>query len=163
MDEPRDRQERRTDERRAVARARAVVDAILGLTEGEALAAPLDEAVARSIAEYYRIPSRGDRARSRLRDRLVREVRQTNLDELELHVGLGDAARTAKDDAMIALEHLRADLVAGGDAALDAFLAQYPDGDRQLLRQLVRQAAKDGGRGKSHKRLFAELRALTGS
>jgi ribosome-associated protein len=162
MDEARDRQERRSDERRLVERAKAVVQAIVRLTEAEALDLPLDEAVARSIREYHRIPGKGQRARSRLRDRLAREVRQTNLDELELSVGLGEAARTAKDDAMIALEALRTDLIEGGDAALDRLLLEYPDGNRQQLRTLIRQAAKAGSHGKAFKRLFAELRALTG-
>ncbi|TNE92438.1 MAG: DUF615 domain-containing protein [Deltaproteobacteria bacterium] len=162
MDERPDRQERRTEERQLVKRAREVVVALLKLTEAEALALPLDDAVARSVGEYYRIPSRGDRARSRLKDRLVREVRLTNLDELELVLGLGEAARTAKDDAMIALEQQRNDLLDGGDEALDALLEQYPDANRQQLRALIRQARKDGGRGKAFKRLFAELRTLNG-
>lgn len=159
-----ERKERRMAERRQVDRARDAVKEILKWPEQEALELPLHDAVRRSLLEYHRIPTRGTgvRARHRLKDRMIRELRMSNLDEVELAVGLGGAARTAKDDAMLALEGQRARLLDGGDEALEELLSAHPQLDRQQLRQLLRQARKDGGRGKAYKKLFAILREVSG-
>lgn len=161
MEEPElrpSREARRRAERKAVTRARAVVVELLTLTELDALALPLGEVVERSVREYFAISRKALPARKRLADRMVREVRGSSLDELEAALGLGNSPRSAKDGAMMALEARRSELLEGGDAALDAWVEEHPTADRQQLRQLIRQARKDGGHGRAFKRLFAMLR-----
>ncbi|MGE4299278.1 MAG: ribosome biogenesis factor YjgA [Desulfovibrionaceae bacterium] len=73
----------------------------------------------------------------------------------------------APHDADVALhkraEALRDELVAGGDAALDAFCAATPGADRKKMGHLVRTAAQEraGGRPpKAYRELFRLLRGL---
>ena len=63
------------------------------------------------------------------------------------------------------VEHWRRRLLHDGDEALAELLQEHPNGDRQRLRQLIRQARKDeakpGERApKSFRELFSVLRAL---
>jgi ribosome-associated protein len=56
-------------------------------------------------------------------------------------------------------------LLGGGDEALTALLAAYPDADRQQLRTLVRRAADEAQRGKppaAAREVFRILRELIG-
>lgn len=151
----------RTEEKAALARAKAVVASILKQPAESWDDLPLDDAVVDSLNEYSRIGGKRHKARKRLADRMAREVRQTNLDELEFAVGLGEAARSAKDQALMDLEDWRQRLILDGDGALDAFVDAHPTADRQRLRQLVRQAKKDP-KGKAFRTLFGLLREATG-
>lgn len=61
------------------------------------------------------------------------------------------------------LEALRDKLIAEGDAALGDILEDYPDADRQHLRQLIRQAQQERDKNKppaSARSLFRYLREL---
>src|SRR5688572_24546367 len=65
--------------------------------------------------------------------------------------------------ALHRIEALRDQLVEEGDAALSAFLVEYPHADRQHLRQLARNAKEERLRNKpphAYRELFRELRAL---
>ncbi len=51
-----------------------------------------------------------------------------------------------------------------GDKAIDDVMEQYPDADRQRLRQLARQAAKEkksGKPAKAYREIFQILKALS--
>ncbi len=65
-------------------------------------------------------------------------------------------AHTAKEKAY---DQWRTRLLREGDAALTAFVAQYPHADAQQFRQLMRQAARADARGKAaFRQLFACIR-----
>lgn len=76
-----------------------------------------------------------------------------------------DVGATPKDRALMEVEVWRTRLVEKGDEGVNALLELHPDGDRQHLRTLTRQArkeAKKGTIGKAHKALFAALRETMG-
>lgn len=59
------------------------------------------------------------------------------------------------------LEDWRDRMIADGDSAVDAYVADHPDADRQHLRQLLRQARKEQSAGKppkSSRALFRYIR-----
>lgn len=60
-------------------------------------------------------------------------------------------------------ENWRDRLIGDGNSALEAFLAEYPDSDRQHLRQLIRNAVKEQQQNKppkSARTLFRYIRDL---
>ncbi len=60
-------------------------------------------------------------------------------------------------------EHWRDRLIADGDAALNEFLAQYPQADSQHLRRLMRAAAGDAAAGRAPRyarELFRYIQSL---
>ena len=62
------------------------------------------------------------------------------------------------------LEQLRDRIVEEGDAAISDAMELYPNADRQRLRQLARQAAKEkkaGKPAKSYREIFQVLKALS--
>lgn len=70
-----------------------------------------------------------------------------------------DASRAVQ--AHKALETWRDRLIEEGDPAIDEFIGEHPDADRRRLRDLVRQAQKEGAEGKSpasSRALFRYLR-----
>lgn len=155
----------RADDRLNQDRARAVVDRLVRMVPSETAEVPLEDVVARSLDEWRRIEGKARVGRQRLFDRMVREVHLTNLDELERALGLGDAPRTAKDDAMIELEAWRDRLLRDPEGGFDAFVGAYPEVERQPLRLALRAAVAEregGSSGKAFKRLFALLREAAG-
>ncbi len=75
-----------------------------------------------------------------------------------------DKADSRRENATLhRIEALRDQLVAEGDAALGEFLNEYPQADRQHLRQLARNAREEKLRNKpphAYRELFRELRDL---
>lgn len=80
----------------------------------------------------------------------------------------GQLDRHAQQDAQATyqlhlIERWRDRLLGGGDAEINALMAEHPDADRQKLRQLVRDAGKEQAAGKpprSARLLFKYLRGL---
>ncbi len=73
--------------------------------------------------------------------------------------------RRGDAEAFHRLEQWRERLLQEGDPAVQALLDEFPDGDRQLLRQLIRQHRKESGTGKppaASRKLFRYLRELAG-
>lgn len=101
---------------------------------------PLDPILAQAIAEARLINSReGKRRQLQYIGRLMRNVElepiQATLDKLELKSRHGKAQ-------FHQIERWRDKLIAEDDQALQEFLKQYPQTDRQELRQLIRNAKK---------------------
>jgi len=75
-----------------------------------------------------------------------------------------DKADSRRENAALhRLEALRDQLVADGDAALNDLLVEYPQADRQQLRQLARNAREEKLHNKpphAYRELFRELREL---
>lgn len=105
-------------------------------------------------------------ARKRQTQFLAKQMRK--LDDAEL-----DAIRAALEHdkdrarretaALHRLEQWRERLIAEGDEALNALLAEFPDADRQQLRQLARQARVERDANKplhAYRELFRLLREL---
>lgn len=88
-----------------------------------------------------------------------------DIDPLPLQTALAQlhASHAAENAALHAVEALRDDLVRRGDPAINAVMQRWPGADRQLLRQLLRQHAREQSAGKppaAGRRLFRYLREL---
>jgi ribosome-associated protein len=116
---------------------------------------PLDAKLLEEIAILSRLGPKSSRRRQLLYVQGL--LRGSDLDGLEA------AMEGETDDAALArsMERWRTQLLAGGDAELQAYLADFPGGDRQQLRNLIRRSRGQGdGARKASRRLFRILMQL---
>lgn len=123
---------------------------------------PLDERLFSAIRECRLTPQRG--ARKRQLKYIAKLLRDADSEAIREAI---DALTAPKREAIAefhSVERWRERLIEEGDAALTELLAEYPDADRQQLRQLVRNARdskQNEERLKRHSReMFQVLRKL---
>ena len=137
---------------------------LVALTDAQLAKLPVPESRLPHIRESRRITSHIAHKRQlaflakqmRREDDEVLDAIRDALDEK------GDAARR-EVAAMHRVEAWRDRLLAEGDAALAELIGQYPDADRQALRQLVRNTLEERKRNKpprAFRELFRHLREL---
>ena len=137
---------------------------LVALTDAQLAKLPVPESLLPHIRESRRITSHIAHKRQlaclakqmRREDEEVLDAIRDALDEK------GDAARR-EVAAMHRVEAWRDRLLAEGDAALAELIGQYPDADRQALRQLVRNTLEERKRNKpprAFRELFRHLREL---
>ncbi|MEN8170246.1 MAG: ribosome biogenesis factor YjgA [Pseudomonadota bacterium] len=120
---------------------------------------PLDEKLQDAIALVHRIKERGGRKRQL---QYIGKLLRTADIEPILAAMDGLKLEHAQENARLhRLEQWRDRLLEEGDTALGELLSQYPDADRQHLRQLLRNAQKEQSQNKppkSARELFKYLR-----
>jgi len=154
----------RSQNRRDALEVLALCEQLVALTPAQLAKLPVPEDLLPHIRETKRITSHI--AHKRQLAFLAKQVRRE--DEATL-----DAIRDALDEkgeasrreisAMHRVEAWRDRLLANGDVALAELLDAYPEADRQLLRQLVRNTLEERKRNKpprAFRELFRELREL---
>jgi len=154
----------RSQNRRDALEVLALCEQLVALTPAQLAKLPVPEELLPHIRETRRITSHI--AHKRQLAFLAKQVRRE--DEATL-----DAIRDALDEkgeasrreisAMHRVEAWRERLLADGDVALAELLDGYPEADRQLLRQLVRNTLEERKRNKpprAYRELFRELREL---
>ncbi len=99
-----------------------------------------DLKLARSIASRI--------ARKRQIAFLAKKMRELDLEPIRKALAPDDAAHRQSVARMHLHERWRDRIVAEGDPAIEEFLADFPNADRQRLRQLARQSAKEAAKGK---------------
>lgn len=132
---------------------------LLDLPESQFSQVPLSEEIIDAIALYKRLHQR--EARRRQLQRIGKLMRQEDIEAID-----GTLAGFRQHDLLFRqhfhrIEALRDQLIADGDTALAPLLDQYPDLDVQFIRQLIRQARQEDGRGKppaASRKLFRYLR-----
>jgi ribosome-associated protein len=90
-------------------------------------------------------------------------LRDQNIDAILLLLDQLDASTRQYNERFHALEHWRDQLLLGSDELLDAFVSDYPQADRQHLRQLIRQAQHEAAQQKppaTVRKLFKYIREL---
>ncbi|MBB3169160.1 ribosome biogenesis factor YjgA [Simiduia aestuariiviva] len=120
---------------------------------------PLPDLLRNAIVEMGRIKTHNAKRRHmQFIGRLMREAD---------HEAIADAYAqlTQVSEQHVQQQHLaerwRDQILSEGDAAINAFLLDYPSGDRQQLRQLARSAGQEASKGKppsSARKLFRALR-----
>ena len=152
----------RKQNRREALEVLALAEALVGLPEGRLAKLPVPDSLMPHIADTRRITSHI--ARKRQMAFLAKQMRREDEATLEalrdaLDAG-GEAARI--DTARLhRAEQWRLRLLDEGDTALAALLDEYPNADRQKLRQLVRNALAERAKNKppaAFRELFRELR-----
>ena len=105
-------------------------------------------------------------ARKRQVGFLAKKLRRENdetLDAIRAAMQHDKADSRRENAALHRIEALRDLLIADGDTALSELLVEYPQADRQHLRQLARNAREEKLRNKpphAYRELFRELREL---
>ncbi|PJK09826.1 hypothetical protein CO614_04300 [Lysobacteraceae bacterium NML120232] len=150
----------RSEQRRAALDVLALAHVLVEKTPTELEKLPIDEGLQGHVLEAKRITS--PIARKRAVAFLAKQMRKQDEEVLE---AIRDAldANSEGSRRQVALMHRaenwRTRLLQDGDEALAAFLAEYPEADRQRIRQLVRNAQEESRRNKPP-RAFRELYRL---
>lgn len=118
-------------------------------------------ALSQALEESRRV--KGHNARRRHAKRLGKLLRDEEADRVRALFAHLDGDRREERRRLHRLERWRERLLADGDAALEALLAEVPGADRQRLRQLVREGRRERDEERppaSQRRLFRYLREL---
>jgi ribosome-associated protein len=136
-------------------------EAIVGLSDGELASIPLEGLLAEAIALARRLNNReGLRRQMQYIGKLMRDIDTTAIAAAYEELLNG---RQQLNQRFHLLEQLRDRLMAAGPNAMDEVLKDYPDADRQHLRQLITSAAKEREQNKppaAARKLFKYLREL---
>ncbi|MGQ7247627.1 ribosome biogenesis factor YjgA [Halomonas sp. V046] len=124
---------------------------------------PLSDEFIRAIEETDRIRAR--EARRRHMQYVGKLIRKEDLDGIQAVFDEIEQTQVNRDHALNRLEKWRDRLIEEGTPAIESFIADYPDVDRQALRQLIRNAVKEREQNKpptNAKRLFKLIRETAG-
>ncbi|MFD2178840.1 ribosome biogenesis factor YjgA [Veronia pacifica] len=123
---------------------------------------PLDDSLRDAIADAQRFKNEARRRQLQFIGKLMRnrdpEPIQAALDKLNNK----HSQQTAE---MHKLEQLRDRIIEKGDSAINEVIAEFPDAERQYLRQLARQANKEKSQSKppkAYREIFQYLKELKG-
>lgn len=134
-------------------------ETLIAMTATERARFPLSDDLLAAIDETARI--RSHEGRRRHMQYVGKLMRKEDLDAINACFDAIEDEQAQRDHAFQRLEKWRERLIDGGDADIEAFLKAYPDADRQVLRQLVRNAVrerqKEAGTASARK-LFKHLR-----
>ena len=154
----------RSQQRRDALDVLALAGQLATLEPGRLARLPVPEHLLPHIAEARRITSHI--ARKRQLAFLAKQMRREEDEALNaIRDALDAGGEAAKQETALLhrAEHWRGRLLEEGDDALSELLAEFPQADRQLLRQLARNAIEERKRNKPPKafrELFREVRDL---
>lgn len=120
---------------------------------------PLDDSLKDAVLLAQRIQKEAQRRQVQYIGKLLR-----NLDTDEIRDALAKIENKHQQQQALLhkLEFVRDELIAMGDARLSELCEEYPQADRQMLRQLIRGAQKELAQGKGAKSYKALYQALKG-
>ena len=90
-------------------------------------------------------------------------MRDQDIDAILTLIDQLDASTRQYNERFHGLERWRDRLLSGDDAVLDSFVGDYPEADRQHLRQLIRQAQHEAAQSKppaASRKIFKYIREL---
>lgn len=125
---------------------------------------PLDESLRDAIELAQRIRNKREGYRRQLQY-IGKLMRNRDCDDIVKALAKQDAKHHQANLVFHQLEQARDQMIAKGDEAIQAVMNDYPEADRQRLRQLARSAAKEKAANKTPKaarELFKYLRELSG-
>jgi ribosome-associated protein len=157
----------RSQRRREALDVLRLAQALAELSDAQLSGMPLGDELRDEVRRTHAV--RQHIARKRQSQYLAKQMRRLDNDELEairaaLERDRGLAQRETA--ALHRLEQWRERLIAQGDEALAVLVAEFPDADRQHLRQLIRQAQAERRADKpahAARELFRALRELLGA
>ncbi|MGO0999820.1 ribosome biogenesis factor YjgA [Lysobacter sp. CA196] len=152
----------RSQNRREALEVLALGEKLVSLTEAQLSKLPVPESLLPHIRDCKRITA--NIAHKRQLAFLAKQMRREDDEVLEaIRDALDEDGEAARREvaAMHRIESWRERLLGEGDTALAAFLDEYPQADRQRLRQLARNTLEERKRNKpphSFRELYRELR-----
>ncbi|WP_447553211.1 ribosome biogenesis factor YjgA [Vreelandella sp. EE22] len=161
FDEQLDDQQRpsKSQLKREMHELQALGETLIAMKPAERARFPLSDDMLAAIDETARI--RSHEGRRRHMQYVGKLIRKEDLVAIQAVFDAIEQEKEQRDHAFHRLEKWRDRLVNEGDPAVDAFLAEHPGADRQVVRQLVRNARKEREQGKppaSARKLFKHLR-----
>lgn len=124
---------------------------------------PLDDTLKEAIADYQRFKHK--EAKRRQMQFIGKLMRDADVDVLEHAYQLTQAGSEASKKIEHKLEYWRDRLIAEGDLAIPDAVLEFPELDRQQIRQLIRDAKKEQAENKppaASRKLFKYLKTLLG-
>ncbi len=107
---------------------------------------PLTDKLRRALDEAHRHTARG--ALKRHLSFVGKLMRDQDIETIQAYVDRLDSSSQAHAQHFHSIERWRDRLVSGDPAQQEAFIAEFPETDRQNLRSLVRQAQKEAAENK---------------
>jgi ribosome-associated protein len=155
----------RSKKRREAKSVEKLIDQLSSASPEQLAALPLTDQAVEGLLDLRRLEAMS--ARSGLRRKRLEVaglLRRGDVDALRETLS-ERGSDSPREQAFQRVERWRDRLLKEGDIALDVFLQEHPEGDRNHLRQLVRQASKDRVKSedraaKSYRALFQALRSL---
>lgn len=141
----------------------ALGEAIIAMAPGERARFPLSDDMLAAVEETSRI--RSHEGRRRHMQYVGKVMRREDLEAIKAVYDELEKETLRRDHAFHRLESWRDRLLDEGDQALEAFIDDYPDVDRQTLRQLIRNAQREREGDKppaSARKLFKLIRDTAG-
>ncbi len=132
---------------------------IIAMSDAQRARFPLSDDLLAAVEETGRIKAR--EARRRHMQYVGKLMRGEDLDGIQAVFDEIENEKLRRDHAFHRLETWRDRLIEEGDPAVEAFVADFPDVDRQALRQLIRNARRERDQGKpptNARRLFKLIR-----
>ena len=153
----------KSEMKRDMTRLQELGEALVKLTDGQLAKIPIDDdALAEAINTARRIKHReGLRRQMQYIGKLMRKIDTTEIADAYQKLLDGHKEESRRFHQ---LEQWRDQLIEKGPSAIEEVIEQFPDADRQHLRQLIVQAAKEKKNNKppaSARKLFRYLRELS--
>lgn len=136
---------------------------IIAMTPTERARFPLSEDMLAAVEETSRI--RSHEGRRRHMQYVGKLMRREDLAAIQAVFDEIEQEQRHRDLAFHRLEKWRDRLIEEGDTAVEAFIEEHPEVDRQALRQLIRNAKSERERGKppaNARKLFRLIRDTAG-
>ncbi|MBZ0329055.1 DUF615 domain-containing protein [Halomonas sp. M5N1S17] len=149
--------------KREMHKLQALGEQIIAMTPAERSRFPLSDDLLAAVEETSRI--RSHEGRRRHMQYVGKLMRGEDLDAIQAVFDSIEQESRHRDLAFHRLEKWRDRLIEEGDDAVETFIADYPDVDRQALRQLIRNARREREQDKpptSSRRLFRLIRDTAG-
>ncbi|MBT8766245.1 ribosome biogenesis factor YjgA [Pseudomonas boanensis] len=122
---------------------------------------PLTDALQKALAEAPK--HKAHIARKRHIQYIGKLMREQDIDAIVGLIDQLDSSTRQYNERFHGLERWRDRLIEGGDAALESFVAEYPETDRQHLRGLIRHAQHEAAHNKppaAARKVFKYIRDL---
>jgi len=147
----------RSARKREVEALQKMGERLLQLTPAQRARIPLPDDLKRAVEDALKIKSHG--ALRRQRQYIGRLMREVDVEPVRAALANLDRQHGNEVHAQHRLEQWRDRLLAEGEQALDAVLAEFPAAERSRLASLVRQAVADAS-PRGRRELFRYLRDL---
>lgn len=135
---------------------------IVGLQPANLKKIPLDEDLLEAINEARKI--KAQIALKRQLHYIAKILRHRDVDDIQSAMDTIRQQSSKTDTALKTCEKWRERLLGNESGALEAFISEHPDVDRQKIRQMIRNAQKEMSNNKPPKwsrELFRYIRSLT--
>ncbi len=152
----------KTQRKQEMQALQALGEKIIALSDAQRARLPLSEDMLAAVEETSRI--RSHEGRRRHMQYVGKVMRREDIEGIRAVFDEFEQEKLRRDHAFHRLEKWR-DRLIDDDEALEPFIADYPDVDRQTLRQLIRNARSERQRGKpptNARKLFKLIRDTAG-